>query len=185
MPAFESELVRRLWWCLYALDRRLAIETGHPFLIQDMNVDTPHPQNLTDEWLTRHKEDPKTYPELGNEIELALSEDPITPIPYLHATIRYSRVVGKIWEAIYGANMTDSIPSSSMLEYLDQLISRAQKDGQPEFSDQQPKSPSLERGDPLRWKAKQQMLMRIVRSFFCLFFFMIYSSFKLTQPLPY
>ncbi|KAF7596709.1 hypothetical protein BBP40_000137 [Aspergillus hancockii] len=162
MPAFESEMVRRLWWCLYALDRRLAIETGHPFLIQDMNVDTLYPRNLSDEWLTRHKEDSKTSFEIGRDIELGLSEDPVTPIPYLSATIRYSQVVGKIWEAIYGANMTDIIPSSSVLEYLDQLISRAQQEVQPEFSDNhQPEPPSLERGSPFRWRVKQQMLMRI------------------------
>ncbi|KAE8134449.1 fungal-specific transcription factor domain-containing protein [Aspergillus pseudotamarii] len=162
MSAFNDEMIRRLWWSLYALDRRLAIETGHPFLIQDVNVDAPHPQNLDDEWLNRHKEDSKTSNELENDIKAALSKDPTTPIPYLSATIRYSRVVGKIWEAIYGANMTDVIPSSSLLEYLDQLISRAQVEVRPEFSDShQSEPPNLERSNPLRWLTKQQMLMRI------------------------
>ncbi|QMW31765.1 fungal-specific transcription factor domain-containing protein [Aspergillus flavus] len=162
MPVFNDEMIRRLWWSLYALDRRLAIETGHPFLIQDVNVDAPHPQNLDDEWLTRYKEDSKTSNELESDIKTALSKDPITPIPYLSATTRYSRVLGKIWEAIYGANMTDVIPSSSLLEYLDQLISRAQVEVRPEFSDSyQSEPPNLEQTNPLRWLAKQQMLMRI------------------------
>ncbi|KAB8253989.1 fungal-specific transcription factor domain-containing protein [Aspergillus pseudonomiae] len=162
MPVFNDEMIRRLWWSLYALDRRLAIETGHPFLIQDVNVDAPHPQNLDDDWLTRHKEDPKTNNELEKDIKEALCQDPITPIPYLNATIRYSRVVGKIWEAIYGANMTDVIPSSSLLEYLDQLISSAQVEVRPEFSDNHhSEPPNLERRNPLRWLTKQQMLMRI------------------------
>ena len=166
MPVFNDEMIRRLWWSLYALDRRLAIETGHPFLIQDVNVDAPHPQNLDDEWLTRHKESRKSSDELGYDIKAALSKNPTTPIPYLSATIRYSRVVGRIWEAIYGANMTDVIPSSSLLEYLDQLISRAQVEVRPEFSDShQPEPPNLERSNPLRWLTKQQMLMRIVRNF--------------------
>ncbi|KAB8219308.1 fungal-specific transcription factor domain-containing protein [Aspergillus novoparasiticus] len=162
MPVFNDEMIRRLWWSLYALDRRLAIETGHPFLIQDVNVDAPHPQNLDDEWLIRYKEDSKTSNELESDIKTALLKDSITPIPYLSATIRYSRVVGKIWEAIYGANMTDVIPSSSLLEYLDQLISRAQVEVRPEFSDShQSEPPNLERTNPLRWLTKQQMLMRI------------------------
>lgn len=162
MPVFNDEMIRRLWWSLYALDRRLAIETGHPFLIQDVNVDAPHPQNLDDEWLNRYKEDSKTSNELESDIKTALSKDPITPIPYLSATTRYSRVLGKIWEAIYGANMTDVIPSSSLLEYLDQLISRAQVEVRPEFSDSyQAEPPNLEQTNPLRWLAKQQMLMRI------------------------
>ncbi|KAE8372012.1 fungal-specific transcription factor domain-containing protein [Aspergillus bertholletiae] len=161
-PVFKDEMIRRLWWSLYALDRRLSIETGHPFLIQDVNVDAPHPQNLDDEWLNLHKDDPKTGGELEQEIKAALSKGSITPIPYLAATIRYSRGVGKIWEAIYGVNTTDVIPSSSLQEYLDQLISRAQVDVQPEFSDShQSEPPNLERSNPLRWLTKQQMLMRI------------------------
>ncbi|KAB8239224.1 transcription factor domain-containing protein [Aspergillus alliaceus] len=162
MSVFEDELVRRLWWSLYALDRRLAIETGHPFLIQDVNVDTPYPRNLDDDWLTRHKEDSRTTAELKTDIDAGLSRNPTTPIPYLYATIHYSRVVGKIWEAIYGANMTDVIPSSNVLEYLDQLISRVQKEIRVEFSDNHPSEPpNLEWSNPLRWKTKQQMLMRI------------------------
>ena len=53
MPTFQGEMSRRLWWCIYLLDRRLAIETGRPFLIQDVNFDVGLPHNVSDEWLTR------------------------------------------------------------------------------------------------------------------------------------
>ncbi|KAE8150688.1 fungal-specific transcription factor domain-containing protein [Aspergillus avenaceus] len=162
MPVFQNEMVRRLWWCLYSLDRRLAIETGHPFLIQDVNVDTAHPRNLSDEWLTSHEDGSKMNADIESDIEGRAPDHLISPIPFLSATIRYSQVLGKIWEAIYGANMTDVVPSSSVLEYLDQLISRAQKDVRPEFCEHhQPNPEDRNRSNPLWWLIKQQMLMRI------------------------
>ncbi|KAG7142776.1 Patulin cluster transcription factor patL like protein [Verticillium longisporum] len=40
MPAVASQMYTRSWWSIYVLDRRLAIESGRPYLIQDSNVDT-------------------------------------------------------------------------------------------------------------------------------------------------
>lgn len=163
MPAVGDEMVRRLWWCLYAMDRRLALETGHPFLIQDMNVDIPEPRNLCDGWLTHHREDTRTTTEIQAEIDTELSRGSITPIPYLSATIRYSHVVGKIWETLYGANVIDTFPSPALLQYLEQMIHGAQKEIQPEFSSHDPLEPHITRSNSCPWwREKQQMLMRIV-----------------------
>ncbi|KAF9892485.1 hypothetical protein FE257_001594 [Aspergillus nanangensis] len=157
MSVFDDEAIRRLWWCLYAMDRRLAIETGHPFLIQDINVDILHPRDLSDEWLSRHKDDPRISGELSDEIQTEIARDPITPIPYLVAMIRYSRVVGKIWETIYSAGANDAFPSPGLLEYLEQLLQGAQKEVRPEFSSQ---TGAHQPNSELWWRTKQRMLMR-------------------------
>ncbi|KAL5355837.1 fungal-specific transcription factor domain-containing protein [Aspergillus floccosus] len=163
MSAFNDEMVRRLWWCLHAMDRRLSIETGHPFIIQDVNVDTPQPRDLGDDWLTSYKKDPRTSAELDSEIRSELSKERITPIPYLTATIRYSRVLGKIWETIYGASMTDISPSPVLLQYLEQLAHGAQKEISSDFSaNQRAGSANTLPNDCPWWRTKQQMLMRIV-----------------------
>src|SRR6266511_5034433 len=107
MHVFENEMFRRLWWCIYVLDRRLALETGRPFLIQDVNVDTALPLKLGEAWLNTHRESTKTSKELKVEIQMEISREPVTPMPYLTAMIRYSKVVGKVWEALYGASVTE------------------------------------------------------------------------------
>ncbi|KAG2416670.1 hypothetical protein HFD88_007886 [Aspergillus terreus] len=163
MSAFNDEMVRRLWWCLHAMDRRMSIETGHPSIIQDVNVDTPQPRDLSDDWLTRYKNDPRTSAELDSEIHSELSNNEcITPIPYLIATIRYSRVLGKIWETIYGANVTETSPTPTLLQYLEHLVHGAQKEISPDFSTNQlgGSANRLPNYCPW-WRTKQQMLMRI------------------------
>ncbi|KAL4889514.1 fungal-specific transcription factor domain-containing protein [Aspergillus ambiguus] len=163
MPVFRDEMVRRLWWCLHAMDRRFSIETGHPFIIQDVNVDVPEPRNLSDEWLIRFKRDARTSSEVTSEIESELAQDFMTPIPYLSATIRYSRIIGKIWEAIYGAHVTDTFPRASLLQYLEQLFHGAQKEIKPEFSaiTDSGTATNAASSDSPWWRTKQQMLMRI------------------------
>ncbi|KAK1147079.1 hypothetical protein N8T08_001818 [Aspergillus melleus] len=163
MSAFNSEMFRRLWWCLYVLDRRLAIETGHPILVQDGNVDVPYPQNLGDGWLAAHQDDHMSCLDLRADIDTEVNRDIVTPIPYLVATIHYSRVVGKVWEAVYGARGSNMVPSAPLLNQLENTISRAQADVRPEFSTLNKECPQgyhITTTLPW-WRIKQQMVMRI------------------------
>lgn len=156
MNRFEGEMARRLWWCTYLMDRRLAIETGRPFLIQDLNVDIGLPQVMSDDLLTNHR---------GISRSLHSDDDTgklPTTVPYLIAMVSYSRVIGKVWEALYGASTSDSTPSPLLKEYLELLITQSQSDLQPEFS-YDPQSPTSYRAHGLEWwQIKQQLMMRIV-----------------------
>ncbi|PYH85387.1 hypothetical protein BO82DRAFT_429392 [Aspergillus uvarum CBS 121591] len=158
----EIEINRRLWWCLYTMDRRLAIDTGRPFLIQDINVNTPLPQGLHDDYLFYRQVDSAlsliSAPQTPNRATGA-----VTPIPYLTAMVTYSRVLGKVWEGMYGADpVLQPSPRNSPLlrEHFEHLISRAQKEIPPEFvyhlwqRESHPKQ-------PVEWLAKQQTLMRV------------------------
>ncbi|KAJ5263215.1 hypothetical protein N7478_010820 [Penicillium angulare] len=156
MSPFESEISRRLWWCLYLLDRRLAIETGRPFLIQDVNVDVDHPHDLSDEWLTILKE--RLQHGSTNEIE---TEPRVTSVPYLIAMASYSRVIGKVWEALYGATTSESTPSPLLNEYLEQLITQSQRGIKQEFT-YDPHNPVGMQARGLKWwQVKQRFIMRI------------------------
>ena len=156
MPPFQGEMSRRVWWCIYILDRRLAIETGRPFLIQDVNVDVGLPRDVSDEWLTRCQRDPQL------RIDEEATESAPTRIPYLVAMASYSRVIGKVWEALYGAATSESTPSPLLNEYLEHLIAQSQTDIRPEFSynHQHPVNHGLE--GMLWWQIKQHLIMRIV-----------------------
>jgi hypothetical protein len=156
MTPFEGEMARRLWWCIYLLDRRLAIETGRPFLIQDVNVDVGLPHNISDERLEKYR----------TTITPAVSDEEViegpTMVPYLIAMASYSRVIGKVWEALYGAATSDKTPTTLLNEYLEHLILQSQKCISHEFS-YDPLSPSNYDSKALAWwQVKQQFMMRIV-----------------------
>ncbi|KAJ5663072.1 hypothetical protein N7507_003803, partial [Penicillium longicatenatum] len=156
MASFESEMSRRLWWCLYLLDRRLAIETGRPFLIQDVNVDVGYPRNVDDEWLTRSQSTPEEH-----NTDESITEPEMAPVPYLIAMANYSKVVGKVWEALYGAATSETTPSPLLNEYLEHLITQSQRGIHPEFS-YDPQNPGNVRTNGLPWwQIKQKFIMRI------------------------
>ncbi|KAJ5101148.1 hypothetical protein N7456_007200 [Penicillium angulare] len=156
MSPFESEISRRLWWCLYLLDRRLAIETGRPFLIQDVNVDVELPHDLSDEWLTISKE------RLQHSSMVEIETEPrVTSVPYLIAMTSYSRVIGKVWEALYGAATSESTPSPLLNEYLEHLITQSQRGIKQEFT-YDPHNPVGMQARGLEWwQVKQRFIMRI------------------------
>lgn len=157
MALFESEMSRRLWWCVYLLDRRLAIETGRPFLIQDVNVDVGLPRNMSDEELSRyHKHLP------GSDAGEDATAFGSTTVPYLVAMVNYSRVIGKVWEALYGAATSDSTPSPLIHEYLELLITQSQKEMQPEFTYDPWHARTRKTKGLAWWQIKQQLIMRIV-----------------------
>jgi len=158
MNPFEREMARRIWWCIYLLDRRLAIETGRPFLIQDVNVDVGLPRNISDERLECLRRAPRST-RLEN-----MTEEP-TAVPYLIAMTSYSRVIGKVWEALYGAATSDKTSTTLLNEYLEHLITQSQKCIQHEFT-YDPLNPGNDSSETLAWwQVKQQFIMRIVSTF--------------------
>lgn len=164
MPLYEGEQFRRLWWCVYVLDRRISLETGLPFMIQDVNVDTALPLELSDNWLSRFKDSQLTVADLEFEIQCEVSGKPVTPIPYLATMVRYSRVLGKVWEALYGAKSTDTVSSPLVSEYLEYLVSETEAQAPASMAYNQDDE-TLEPAEGLEWwQIKQKMLMQIVRA---------------------
>ncbi|KHN98329.1 transcription factor [Metarhizium album ARSEF 1941] len=50
-PAIETEMRRRTWWAIYILDRTMATEMGHPFIIDDADCDVSLPAAVDDHYL--------------------------------------------------------------------------------------------------------------------------------------
>ncbi|KAM5374702.1 hypothetical protein ACJZ2D_006346 [Fusarium nematophilum] len=124
IPAFHNQLYCRTWWAIYTLDRRIAIESGKPYLIRDCNVDTALPIDLSDEWMTRFATRTETVADLQHEIAAELARDrPPSPVPYTVAMARYSRVAGKAWDVLYGVK-TPSTSMSPIVEHLDTVLSK-------------------------------------------------------------
>ncbi|KAM0324258.1 hypothetical protein ACHAPQ_008416 [Fusarium lateritium] len=127
MPAYYSQLYSRTWWSLYLLDRRLALESGKPYLIQDSNVDTSLPLDLSDEWMTRFASRKETISDLKHEVAVEVARDsPSSCIPYVLAMVRYCRVAGKTWEVLYGVK-SSTASMSAMVEYVDTAIGKLLK----------------------------------------------------------
>lgn len=164
ISAFNSEMVRRVWWCTYLMDRRLAIDTGHPFLIQDVNIDTPLPRELSDDWLTGCRDDPRTSREIESDLQAEVARAPLTAVSYLNAMISYSRLVGRVWEGMYSVGRTETVPSPLLRESLEQHIFRAQKEINPEFLQDYNQPLNWKLSKAPWWRTKQRMLMHIVRA---------------------
>ncbi|KAM6509481.1 hypothetical protein FALCPG4_017135 [Fusarium falciforme] len=159
MPAFYNQLYCRAWWVIYMIDRRIALESGKPFLIQDSNVDTVLPIDLSDEWMTRFSTRNETMAELQHEITAEVGRDILpSPIPYVVAMIRYSRVAGKAWEVLYGVKAS-SAPTFAMVEYVDTVLCK--------LLDTAPKNLRYDPDEPyesqfstsLRWQIKQTVIL--------------------------
>ncbi|GKZ39660.1 hypothetical protein AbraIFM66950_000852 [Aspergillus brasiliensis] len=149
---------RRMWWSLYILDRRVAIETGHPFLIQNINVDTPLPRPLDDGQLSRFRNCPEVDLETLQPSETGGPYT--TSFPYFRAMIAYSELLGKVWEGLYGAASLDLAPNYSLRKHLERLLFRAQKDIHPEFAHPHYGPRAAQFVEPPWWLTKQQALMR-------------------------
>ena len=116
MGVFEDEMYTRVWWAIYILDRRLSLEFGRPFLIQDANIETRTPLNLSDDWLAQHRSVTTTLSELAVEIEAETSRAENTVVPYLEAYISQSRIATDVWKALYNNKQT---AGSMAYDYLD------------------------------------------------------------------
>ncbi|RNJ60324.1 hypothetical protein D7B24_008706 [Verticillium nonalfalfae] len=158
MPAVASQMYTRSWWSIYVLDRRLAIESGRPYLIQDSNVDTALPLDLSDAWLTRFQSRPEKISQLQREVALELASEPITAIPYIAAMVRYSRVVGKAWELLYGVKSANST-SSPMVEYADTVLTDLLDTLPPCLTYDLNIPNEVQFASRLRWQVKQTVLL--------------------------
>lgn len=167
MPFFDDEMYRRMWWCIYILDRRYALESGRPFLTQDYNVDAAMPRNISDDWLDLHRKDAHTSRQMADKIRNHLSGKQKTPIPYLCVMANYSRIVGKVWEALYGARETEVVPGFFLNEYLETLLSKFETDLPPEFLYNSNETFETQFVDMPWWQIKQKMLIRMVSPHLC------------------
>lgn len=82
----------RVWYCLYVLDRLLALQLGRPPAISDEDCHAPIPHPLTELDLdSQEGKDPST----NNEGDSRRSSD------YFASTIKFSSVIGRVLRETY------------------------------------------------------------------------------------
>lgn len=118
LPMFQSQMFCRLWWCLYIFDRRIALESGRPFILQDANIDTALPLCVSESWLEQLRDSPDKLESVKDAISIEVAKKPVTAMPYLLAKIQYSRIVGKVWSFLYGVQPSISSSHSHTMEYF-------------------------------------------------------------------
>ncbi|KAL4869905.1 fungal-specific transcription factor domain-containing protein [Aspergillus spectabilis] len=124
-PRFVAECSRRLWWCLYVLDRRVALDIGQPFLIQDTNTDTNLPQLLSEAFMEELCRSSATSASDDGNFPVGSSgdEDCHSPIPYLIAMTGYAKIVGKAWNELYQAHCMDRASDPALTVSFEDLLS--------------------------------------------------------------
>jgi hypothetical protein len=109
----------RIWWCLYLQDRRISLETGRPFLIQDDNIETRNPLNVSDSWLTAHKTMATTLSELTPTLETETALARQTAGPYIEAYASLCRIATDVWKAVYNRRQASGSTLGVLHNYLD------------------------------------------------------------------
>jgi hypothetical protein len=90
--SFDVTMRQRIFWCLYCLDRNVALVCGVPFLIRESNfkVDLPHCMDGTDVLISQPSSDPDS-----------------SSIPYLRRTIQWAKLCSEIWDTMFGMNASN------------------------------------------------------------------------------
>ena len=162
MPLFEKEMFRRLWWCIYVLDRRISFDTGRPILIQDVNTNTDWPTNVSDERLQDQKLSLATQDESTVERDSETAQAVLSEIPYFNAFITYSRLVGEVWNFVH---CEEPIPYSGrniVDVYLEPLMEESRKTMPQSLCYQPSKSFEEQFSGMPWWQIKQSILMYLV-----------------------
>ncbi|KAL2795241.1 fungal-specific transcription factor domain-containing protein [Aspergillus keveii] len=126
LPLFEAQMYRRVWWEIFALDRRISLETGMPYVIQPSNVTTEHPGDLSDQWLEEQRTLAVVSPGF-RETNRQTSSSTHTNVAYLRAMIPYAEVIGHAWQALHGTPTRQRQPHQAPGVQMDTMIDTAQK----------------------------------------------------------
>lgn len=161
MPVFKDELLRRLWCCVYALERELGLQTEGPLLIQDSNVDFALPRNLGDFWLSSHREDSSNSCDLRQELEEEVAKTRLINVSFIKDKTWHARAVNRIWGALHHEFSTKSEISCILIESLEYSAQKAEQLSKMGTDSVDEKQKPCWNGDRALQK-KHESLMRIV-----------------------
>lgn len=127
--ANDREYARIVFWCLYVMDRRLAIYAKRPFILHDEAIDQKLPQFDV----------------------ITSSEDDLFRAMHLNYMIHYSRLSGKVLEALGPQRNVKGFQDN--VQYLIFLMEKWQSSLPPELKlrDNLPSQPSPDSSRKLKW----------------------------------
>ncbi|PIA93699.1 hypothetical protein CB0940_03868 [Cercospora beticola] len=161
MCAFDEEMFRRLWWCIYLQDRRMSLESSRPFLIQDSNIEIGLPLDVSDAWLEAYRRTSTSIASLQGEIEKEKSLEKVTILPYLEAHVSQSRIAADVWRAVYNSKQASFGSSSMVSEYLDTALDSWRQEMPTRMQYQESGSFEEQFSNVPWWQAKQSMLLYV------------------------
>ncbi|ETS79650.1 hypothetical protein PFICI_09503 [Pestalotiopsis fici W106-1] len=114
LDLLHAEMSKRIFWCAYVMDRSMAIAMGRPLGIQDTDITTPLPLQLSDSQLMELSEGPV----MGNLV--AQSDDMST---FIHVS-KLRRLNGEIYKSFHApviSGMADVALDTVRSGYLSRL----------------------------------------------------------------
>lgn len=106
---YQIHMKQRILWTCYFVDRRIALSCGRPYDLADKDIDVELPV-----WVN----DKEVHP---NEPLPPVSVDE-SYMPYLSCMVQFSRLGGEIWEKMFSAGASKTIPSAETILVLDAKI---------------------------------------------------------------
>ncbi|KAH7245648.1 fungal-specific transcription factor domain-containing protein [Fusarium tricinctum] len=97
----SQEMARRLFWCIYTLDRSMSIAMGRPLGINDSDITVPLPRQLTDEQLCCAGDVP------------SIVQNPKDMSTFLHV-IRIRQINAAIYTSLHAASASENSDSERL-----------------------------------------------------------------------
>ncbi|KAE8331448.1 fungal-specific transcription factor domain-containing protein [Aspergillus sergii] len=89
---FETVMRQRIFWTVFYLERSVALNSGYPYITREVDIKVDHPAAYDDRELFPNQPLPT---QTAEERSYA---------PNLLASIKWSRLTGEIWDAMFAAN---------------------------------------------------------------------------------
>jgi hypothetical protein len=137
------------------------MELEHPTLIQEFSFNIRLPRNLSERWMSAHENNPLTSAKLQTDIQEEESKKASPPIVFLCALVKYAETAGTVWKSLYRNCILHGAASSSLTEYLEDIVAGAQKKGARDFGFSVPQGSAEPMPEPSTL-TKQRLLMEIV-----------------------
>ncbi|RDW80915.1 hypothetical protein BP5796_05613 [Coleophoma crateriformis] len=111
----ENERRKRLFWCVYSLDRAVAMALGRPHSISERDIDTDLPANVDDDiddeaTLRQAINDSISFPKRSTKLSAAIHQ------------IRLKIIESRIHETLYSVRRPDTVPADEIAILHQQLL---------------------------------------------------------------
>ena len=140
--SYQAHMKQRILWTAYFVDRRIALSCGRPYGMNDRDIEVDFPA-----WISDHEIRPDQPLPPGQNLQDSF-------MMYLSCMVTFARFGGEVWDHMFSAGASKSIPSAEMIAVLDAKIKHWVENGLPTI----PLLPPS--GQPLRRHLRQNILVR-------------------------
>ena len=129
LTPIDKETRRKVWWCVYGLDRMLAVALGRPLGIDDVDCDVELPLDIDDVALPKYFASLSPGGKNGQNNTVATAEVPITPslMKGFNALTCLFKIAGQVLRSVYALDKCKENLDEDKMAELQASVDRLDK----------------------------------------------------------